>query len=711
MVGEMMFTNEEETDMQDGSNVERVEKVVDQGTKQYVERWCKKIKAAKKEYEEDFKRMREDMQLARHGADKKWVKSDNFTVPIVARYINQAVASLYARNPTVIAERRKTLDYVQWDGDPATLQTSMQSIMTAMQPQPGMMPQPPSPEALAVVQEVEAVKRQHQMIDKIGETLKVLADYFTNEQRPRFKPLAKKLVRHSKTCGVAYIMLGFQREFAQMSPDETAELSDYRHQLSELQVRMQDYVDNEMSPDQEYRKKELESLIEQYSLKENQIVREGPVFMFPKATEIIVDPDCTDLCGFVGAGWIAREYHKSPDDIQRIFNVDLKNKFTTYRHKGGGEMEEYKSTDSRNSDDGDEKTGKVCVWEVQNKDLKQTFTIVDGHDDFLVAPKEPDYWMEDFWNVFTLKSNDTEDDELYPLSDVFHLRHTQAEYNRSREGRRLHREANKPKYITKVGMLSKNDKTKFQSHPTNALIELEGGFQAGDDPSQMVTAFRPAPIDPALYETNSEMEDILRTVGAQEANLGGMSGGTATESSIAENGRMTTLSSDVDDLDEFLTDVFSALGQLMLNELSPETVREIAGPGSVWPDMDRETISKQLYLTVKAGSSGRPNKAAELANLERGTPQLLQLPGHDPFALGKSLGERYADLLEIDIKDAVAHGMPSINAINSQMGSAQPVTDVPEQQGGQGGDNAAQPAERQPGPQPAYEQPAPGGTI
>jgi hypothetical protein len=43
-----------------------------------------------------------------------------------------------------------------------------------------------------------------------------------------------------------------------------------------------------------------------------------------------------------------------------------------------------------------------------------------------------------------------------------------------------------------------------------------------------------------LYETNSEMEDILRIVGRTGSNLGGMSGATATESSIAEGSRMST---------------------------------------------------------------------------------------------------------------------------------------------------------------------------
>jgi hypothetical protein len=56
----------------------------------------------------------------------------------------------------------------------------------------------------------------------------------------------KSFVRRAKTCAVAYLMLGFQREFGELSPDETASLEDSRNKLAELQRRMQDLVDGEM---------------------------------------------------------------------------------------------------------------------------------------------------------------------------------------------------------------------------------------------------------------------------------------------------------------------------------------------------------------------------------------------------------------------------------------------------------------------------------
>lgn len=677
--------------MKDESNsgVQRDEPEIDESQEQFISKWQSKIRAALKYFEPDYQRIREDMMLARQGASDNWVNSGQYVVPIINRYINQSVSSLYAKNPTAHAEKRRTLDFELWDGKPETLQSAIEGASLGDQ------------QSLAILEDVERGRQNKMMIDKIGRTLEICFDYYANEQKPRLKSLMKSMVRRAKTCGVAYLMLGFQRSYAELTPDETAKLEDCRNKMGELQRRMQDVVDDEISDSQQSEIYELETLIKSLENKNNNILREGPVFMFPKATEIIIDPACKQLMGFIGAGWIARQFYKTPNQIQKIYNVDIKGGYTSYnKHNIGDMVEYYRSSEDRKGCDEDK--GMVCVWEVYNKDLGQTFTIADGYKGFLKPCREPDYWMEGFWNVFAITFDDCEsEDKLYPLSNVHQLRHVQAEYNRSREYRRLHREANKPKYVVLKGKLSEYDKKLLGSHPPHAVIELDG-LDINANVNNIIQPFRPVPIDPALYETNSEMEDILRIVGAQEANVGGMSGGTATESSIAESSRMTSLSSNVDDLDEFLTDVVSATGQLMLMELSSETVKEIAGVGAVWPEFNREQIAKQVLLKVKAGSSGRPNKAAELANMERGMPYILQLPGMNPFTIGK----RYLDLLEMNIEEAIVEGLPSIQAINSQIARAAQATNGgndPTQQGDKGFNNIQSTEANEQGSQPSYQ--------
>jgi hypothetical protein len=201
------------------------------------------------------------------------------------------------------------------------------------------------------------------------------------------------------------------------------------------------------------------------------------------------------------------------------------------------------------------------------------------------------------------------EEELYPPSDVEQAKHIQNEYNRSREALREHRIAARPYYAVS-NRLEQEERKKLANHAAHEIISFNQ-LAPGEKVEDFLQRGPTAPIDPNLYEVEMIFNDLLRTVGTQEANLGGMSGGTATESSIAEQSRTVSQADNVDDLDELLTDVAKAFGQICLMELSKETVVEIVGPGAVWPDMpqSREEAAKDLLLEIKAGSSGRPNRA------------------------------------------------------------------------------------------------------
>jgi hypothetical protein len=142
-----------------------------------------------------------------------------------------------------------------------------------------------------------------------------------------------------------------------------------------------------------------------------------------------------------------------------------------------------------------------------------------------------------------------------------------------------------------------------------------------------------------------------------------------------------------------------------------ETVIENVGPGAVWPDtaMTREQVAKDLFLGIEAGSSGRPNKAAELANFERAAPYITLIPGINP----KPIGKKALDLLDIDIEEGFVEGLPSIAAMNRMAGGnpqAGAGPDAPENQGESGRDNA-QGADQnnEPQSQPAFPAPIPVG--
>jgi hypothetical protein len=196
-------------------------------------------------------------------------------------------------------------------------------------------------------------------------------------------------------------------------------------------------------------------------------------------------------------------------------------------------------------------------------------------------------------------------------------------------------------------------------------------------------------VDPNLYETGPIFQDMQLVTGSQEAQFGATSKATATESGIAESSRVASVDANVDDLDGFLTRVARASGQILLKELSPETVLEIAGPGAIWPQLTLDQIAKEMQLEIQAGSSGKPNQAQEIRNWKEMLPFLIQMPGVDPDELAKETLRRLDDRLDMTL--LTKQGAMAIVAMNRMAGAAPAPGAMPEDQGGAGADNTSVP--------------------
>lgn len=693
--------------------MDREQPEVDESTKKHVEKWIGKCQAAWNHWaKEAFEPMKLDMEYAYQGCDpKKWSSQDDYTVPIIARHINQSVASLYAKNPKAVAKRKPRLEYKLWDGKAESLQMAQQSVQAArgpqMDPQTGavMPPAPMDPNAMALVQDVQEGQMRKQLMDRTGKTLEILFNYFTGEQEPNFKKQMKQLVRRTKICGVGYVTLGFQR-VTDKDPDVTTRIADAKARIDAIERMSADAADGEIK-DPSAEIKELQDAIAALQEEETVIVREGLTFGFPRANEIVPDHENTrNLNGWIGSEWLAEVFDMTADRVKEIYKKDIGGKHTEYTEGGRTDINQALVSRIKTGDDLGNKIARV--YRVWDKVTGTVFTICEGYCDYLDPPAAPKIKLERFFPVFALTFNDVEHEKkLFPPSDVRELRHPQDEYNSSRQGLREHRQANRPLYVTGIGKMTDADKEKIRSRKPHDVVELNA-IDGQTKPGDLFGRVEFSGIDPNLYNTQPAMEDILRSVGAQEANIGGTSGASATESSIAEASRSSALQSNVDDLDEFLSELARNGAQVLLLNMTSEQVMEIVGPGCSWPELTREDVVKELYLDIKAGSSGRPNRAMELANMERALPQLLQIPGVNPIPLAR----KYCDLLDLDLDEMIVEGMPSIVAMNQMvgkaMGAAAGAENDPNAQGPQGGDNAEKPKQGNEGPQPEYPGPQAG---
>jgi len=648
----------------------------------FISWWTERINSAKSAHEEAFKRMIEDCEIV--SGKKIWEdqreKETRYTVNLAQSEIAAATASLYARNPTFVAKRRPRMDFAIWDESPESAQNALLSMQQAME-NGGMA----DPAAAALLMDIKQGLDYRQRVDRISKTLEVVFKQQLLQQRPDFKREMKQLIRRIETTGVGFLKLDYQRK-TDVRPEASAQITDVAARLAHIETLMNSLEEGDKA-DKEKQAEELRIALKTLQDSNAVVSQEGLIFQFPRSTALIIDPACSQLRGFVGARFIVEEYQLTADNIYKIYKKRPTDAAKSYMKSASAGADAWRPTmrkdnSKRTYDD------TYCVWEVYHAESHSTFTICEGMDEYLVEPREPKIILERFYPYYSLSFNDVEDDStLYPPSTVRNMLHPQREYVRAREALRQHRIASKPHYVTSDGVMPKDDMDNMSAAPAHAVISLQG-LQPGQKPEDLFAQVKKHAIDPNVYETSSVFEDIQRAVRRSDARFGATSRATATADTIAEDARQGEDKSKADDIDDFLSEVARDAGTVLLMNMTAETVRKIAGPGASWPETDIADLLEDLMLEVTAGSSGRPNKALEAANLQRLFPILVQIPGIKPDFLARHMIKALDT--NIDITEAYLEGLPSIMQINqmAQTATGNPETD-PTAQGYQGNDRNA----------------------
>jgi len=649
------------------------------------------VRADKKHFAPAFKQMLDDMEVAWNGAQKQWPKG-NYKVNITQRFVRQKVASLYAKNPRAVAKCRSKLKYKFWDGTMQQLQMAAQGL-----------PDPMS--AMQIMMDVQQGKAEDEMYKKLGKTLECCFHYYIDEQIPSFKSQMKRCVRSAVQTAVGYVKLGFQRE-TDLSPDNKAKIADSQQRLAHIQ-RLVDAIGPEGDKtllDSEA--EELRLAVAALQAQQTVIIREGLVFDFPKPTSVIPDRKCISLDGWICADWVTEEIFMTPDEVKEFYKLDIAGatsqstagqSYTAYSTTGMEYRQNPRNDLSGRHDD------LVCVWMQYHKPTGLKFEMADGFKDFLKEPGAPEVQVERFFPIYALCFNELEHPtKLFPPSDVCNMTPQQMELNRQKEALREHRKANRPGYVTPKGALSEGDKAALTNLDSSAVVEIDG-MMPGNKVTDLIQPLPKIGVDPNLYESQTIMDDVYKTVGMAEPAFGGSSGDTATAVATAEQARTAALEAEADQLNDYLSVLARDASAIMLAELDPQTVIQIAGPGAVWPEMNRDQIASEMHLEIVAGSNGRPNKVQRQQALQQLVPFLIQIPGVNPQWLGQKLIEAIDD--SIDLTEAFTANIPSIQMLNNapptQPGA--PGAEDPNAQGPEGANNA-----EQPGTQPQGVGPPPG---
>ena len=638
------------------------------------------VKADLQHHNKLFKRMREDMLWAKEGSSNKvFIDDKKYIANIVQRFLTNSVAKLYAKNPKAYYKKRERREFQYWDGDPSSIERIVLSVSQGV---------PITPMDEAVIEDFKNGMALSKLYDGMGDTLVKLFNYYLTEQKPKFKTQMKQMVRRALTTNVGYIKIGYQRELQRRSESQAA-LDDITLKVQNMQRLASAVQEGEITPDDpqmETLRLQMQQIEEDPSSME--IIREGLVFDFPKSTTIIPGMDCTDLQGFIGASRVTHEMYMPPEEVEEIYGVKLqKGSFTAYERKANLKNNAYQAADSR-SVNSELHRMNARVWEIYHKKTGMVYPVIEGYADFLEEPGIPNVEVEGFYPFYSLVINGIEDeDEILAKSPVRLMMPMQDEWNRARESLREHRQAARPRYAAPRGALEEKDKRVLKGAAAHEVCEISMGQQTKI--ADVIQQIPTANIDPNLYATDHLMQDMNLVTGMQESSMGSAQNNTtATAVSDAADGAISSIESSIDDMDDLLTEVSRDGGQILMLNSSIDKVKEIVGAGAVWPESEftRSKVVKELYLEVEAGSSGKANKSQELANFERINPAMLQMPGLNKMKWLKEGIKRLDD--KLNPSDFVDDSM-SVVAMNAmRIPSGGSPENTPEQQGGNGGQNA-----------------------
>ncbi len=613
---------------------------------EFLKTWESRILKAKAKWTPDFERMKKacEFTVGWQWDEQTLLDDPRYRNNLAIRMVNQKVASLYARNPTVEVTRKRKLNFLMWDesvkaqadAEAALANAAMQGIGVDH-----MLPQ------LALLQDIQQGRQHRAMIDRVAKTLQLLLQHFVDE--PTFKEDLKQCVRRCVITGVAFGRVSYEK--ASESTPYCIPSTEISHSVADLEARALQLVKNlEKEPNEEDGKhEEVEAITKsiaatlgaQLSGSDDEGLPEEIVFDFPLSTTVFPDCDCRSLTNYTAANFIVLESVVPVDYLNARFNLDIKvgSGLGMAEPASGGAKEQKRVGDPPMSE-----PQRVVAWDVMNIRDKTHHIQVKGWKDFVVEPTPFTPPVGGFFPVAALTFNSIEVEpqtrtSIYPPSDIDNIKPLQKEWNRIGNALRDQRAANAPAYVIRKGSLSDADKDALNRREPNQVIELES-IPADQKPGDFIEVLQVAHIDPALYDKGSLEKDMQYSMGMQEANIGPAKPNvTATVGNIAEQSRLTTTSSNVDDLDSFLTSLIRMAGEMCLRAMSIETVKSIVGPGAVWPTdpIARRELLTEIDISIKAASSGRPNKAIELQNVKEIGPLLLQsiqMTLQNPVAIG-----------------------------------------------------------------------------
>ena len=418
----------------------------------------------------------------------------------------------------------------------------------------------------------------------------------------RLKSRGKSAVRGMLTCGTSWVKLLYQKD-KQHEPLIKNGLNDIQDNIASIERLRSETQDQSECAGHDAKLVELRQQEKALQSQVEVVVSEGLVIdNVPSEDVIILDSSTREIDEMGQASAIAHRIKMTGAGFKSAFGV---------KPPGSASMEQPDELSDNKDNKADEDDKIVIVYEVWSKQDNTVYTICKGSNRYIRAPYQPEKLGERWYPFFALQVRRV-DGVLYPLSTVELLIELQDEYNTRHTRASEHRRKNIPvRIFNKSSNITDEEIRKVVNR---SLTDDVIGVTA--DPNvplqSQIASFTEIPFNAAMYDAADVMRDMEMVAGVQDASRGAINKAkTATEAEIMAQGMQSRSSETIDTVEDWLTDMAQYAAHLLMLNLTPEQVQARLGQSAIWPVITGREMLQQVGITIRGGSTARPNKMRE----------------------------------------------------------------------------------------------------
>jgi len=654
-----------------------------------IERWEKAIfetiqydKAARDQYAIDRKLVRGDSSL-------------EVTANLLGTFVDVTASFLAARQPDIDVLPARSIEPPSIDAlrdmaadmirqRPEIQQAGEMTMMAA-----GAMG---APNAQEIAEQVVDAKTE----EEIGKMAEKLRKQYGRRQRDakvmaesvelmvghlwesaKLKRRINSTTRSALSLGVGWLKASIQESTNDDNPLTVRKLNSLQDNLSAIRAKQQE-LGEATDAELEAKAADLERQIASVQAHAEEVAAKDFVADCLAAEDLVVARGVA-LVDYLDAAWIAHRVPMQMDDAKGAFpNLSSKRENGScalddakkyYPKKPelmqsidiGAELGENSADrfDGFGANDGGECW--VMAWEVWDKRTNHVLTWVEGTKQWAKEPSIPKPSTRFY--PFFLTIVGAVEGERHPQSLVSRSKKLLDEYNRIGSAEVEHRRRIRPKIIFDKTKLTVDEVKKVAFGETGEFVGVNP-VQPGTPMSEIFFVPQYPAMDFGLYDRSRIMGELERIWGIQEALSASIqTAKTATEADIQQQGFNARTNDKREAIEEMLTDLAIYTAELALTNYSQEEVWELVGTDAIWPKVDKpEDLRKLARISIRAGSTGKPNSELErqswsalLPQLTQGIMQIGELRQSSPSDIADKLesllaitAERAGDRLDID---------------------------------------------------------------